>query len=44
MCQSAYQRIFPNKRYVLKYTTVGGVEGFDGSKKEAPKAIVKSID
>lgn len=44
MCQSAYQRIFPNKRYVLKYTTVGGVEGFDGSKKEAPKSIVKSID
>lgn len=44
MCQSAYQRIFPNKRYVLKYTTVGGVEGFDGSLKEAPKAIVKSID
>jgi len=44
MCQSAYQRIFPDRRYVLKYTTVGGVEGFDGSKKEAPKAIVKSID
>ena len=44
MCQSAYQRIFPEKRYVLKYTTVGGVEGFDGSKKEAPKSIVKSID
>lgn len=44
MCQSAYQRIFPDKRYVLKYTTVGGVEGFDGSKKEAPKAVVKSID
>jgi len=44
MCQSAYQRIFPNKRYVLKYTTVGGVHGFDGSKKEAPKAVVKTID
>lgn len=44
MCQSAYQRIFPNKRYVLKYTTVGGVEGFDGSKKQAPKAVVKSIE
>jgi len=43
MCQSAYQRIFPDKRYVMKYTTVGGVEGFDGSKKEAPKAVVKSI-
>ncbi|MAP80183.1 MAG: ferredoxin--NADP(+) reductase [Aequorivita sp.] len=44
MCQSAYQRIFPDKRYVMKYTTVGGVQGFDGSKKEAPKAVIKSID
>lgn len=44
MCQSAYQRIHPNKRYVMKYTTVGGVHGFDGSKKEAPKAVVRSID
>jgi len=44
MCQSAYRRIFPDKRYVMKYTTVGGVEGFDGSKKEAPKAVVKAID
>lgn len=44
MCQSAYQRIHPDKRYVMKYTTVGGVEGFDGTKKEAPKAVVKSFD
>lgn len=44
MCQSAYQRIYPDKKYVLKYTTVGGINGFDGSKKEAPKAVVKSID
>ncbi|MCR9229198.1 MAG: NAD(P)/FAD-dependent oxidoreductase [Flavobacteriaceae bacterium] len=44
MCQSAYQKIFPDKKYVMKYTTVGGVTGFDGSKKEAPKAVVKSID
>ncbi|WP_310994091.1 NAD(P)/FAD-dependent oxidoreductase [Aequorivita marina] len=44
MCQSAYQRIYPDKRYVMKYTTVGGVQGFDGSKKEAPKAVVKTID
>ncbi|MGB1450915.1 MAG: ferredoxin--NADP(+) reductase, partial [Marinirhabdus sp.] len=41
---SAYKRIFPNKRYVMKYTTVGGVEGFDGSKKQAPKTVVKPID
>jgi len=44
MCQSAYQRIFPDKKYVLKYTTVGGINGFDGSKKQAPKAVVKAID
>ncbi|WP_299124923.1 NAD(P)/FAD-dependent oxidoreductase [uncultured Tenacibaculum sp.] len=44
MCQSAFQRIHPDKKYVMKYTTVGGVEGFDGSKKEAPKAVVKAIN
>jgi len=43
MCQSAYQRIFPNKRNVMKYTTVGGVQGFDGTKKEAPKAVIRAI-
>ncbi|WBL22084.1 NAD(P)/FAD-dependent oxidoreductase [Zunongwangia sp. HRR-M8] len=43
MCQSAYQRIFPDKKYVMKYTTVSGVNGFDGSKKEAKKEVVKSI-
>ncbi|WP_458628558.1 NAD(P)/FAD-dependent oxidoreductase [Winogradskyella sp. PC D3.3] len=44
MCQSAYQIINPGKRYVLKYTTVAGVDGFDGTRKEAPKAVVKAID
>lgn len=44
MCQSAYQRINPDKKYVLKYTTVGGVNGFDGTRKEAPKAVVKKIE
>ncbi|TRZ44393.1 NAD(P)/FAD-dependent oxidoreductase [Robertkochia solimangrovi] len=43
MCQSAYQVIHPDKRYVMKYTTVGGVQGFDGTKKEAKKEVVKSI-
>lgn len=43
MCQFAYQVINPNKKYVMKYTTVGGVEGFDGSKKEAKKEVVQSI-
>ncbi len=44
MCQSAYQLIHPDKKYVMKYTTVGGVQGFDGTKKEAPKAVVKAIE
>ena len=44
MCQSAYQIINPGKRYVLKYTTVAGVDGFDGTRKEAPKAVVKKIE
>ena len=44
MCQSVYNRINPGKRYVLKYTTVSGVNGFDGTRKEAEKAVVKSID
>ncbi len=43
MCQSAYQRIFPDKKYVMKYTTVGGVQGFDGTKKEAKREVVKAI-
>ncbi len=43
MCQYAYQIINPGKRFVMKYTTVGGVEGFDGSKKEAIKEVVQSI-
>ena len=44
MCQSAYQKIFPDKKYVMKYTTVSGVNGFDGSKKEAKREVVKSIN
>ena len=43
MCQYAYNIIHPNKKFVLKYTTVGGVHGFDGSSKVAKKAVVKSI-
>ncbi len=43
MCQSAYQKIHPDKKFVLKYTTVGGVEGFDGTKKEAKREVVQSI-
>jgi thioredoxin reductase (NADPH) len=28
----------------LKYTTVSGINGFDGTRKEAPKAVVKAIN
>ena len=44
MCQSVYNRMNPGKKFVLKYTTVSGVDGFDGTRKEAEKAVVKSID
>lgn len=44
MCQSVYNRVNPGKKYVLKYTTVSGIDGFDGSRKEAEKAVVKAID
>lgn len=44
MCQAAYKIINPGKKYTLKYTTVTGITGFDGSKKEAPKAVIKAID
>lgn len=44
MCQSVYNRLNPGKKFILKYTTVSGVDGFDGTRKEAEKAVVKSID
>ena len=44
MCHSAFQRIFPKKKNVLKYTTVSGITGFDGSRKEAQKSTIKSIE
>src|SRR6056300_542060 len=44
MCQSAFKRIHPEKRNVLKYTTVSGVSGFDGSQKQAAKSTIKAID
>ena len=43
MCQAAYKIINPGKKYVLKYTTVSGINGFDGSRKEAEKVAVKAI-
>jgi len=44
MCQAAYRIINPGKKYVLKYTTVSGINGFDGTRKEAPKVVVKKIE
>lgn len=44
MCQSAYSRVHPGKRMVMKYTTVGGVTGFDGSHKEAKKEVIRSLN
>lgn len=44
MCQSIYNKLNPGKRYVLKYTTVSGINGFDGTRKEAEKAVVKKIE
>jgi thioredoxin reductase (NADPH) len=44
MVQSVYQRMNPGKKYVLKYTTVSGIDGFDGTRKEAEKAVVKAIE
>ncbi|HKX85734.1 MAG TPA: NAD(P)/FAD-dependent oxidoreductase [Flavobacterium sp.] len=44
MCQSIYNKLNPGKKYVLKYTTVSGIDGFDGTRKEAEKAVVKAIE
>lgn len=44
MCQSVYNKLNPGKKYVLKYTTVSGIDGFDGSRKEAEKQVVKAIE
>jgi thioredoxin reductase (NADPH) len=44
MCQSAYSRIHPKKKNILKYTTVSGINGFDGTRKEAQKSTIRSIE
>ena len=44
MCRSAYKIINPDKKLVLKYTTISGVSGFDGSIKKAQPLVRKSID
>tara|TARA_B100001094_G_scaffold93172_1_gene89036 strand:- start:951 stop:2009 length:1059 start_codon:yes stop_codon:yes gene_type:complete len=44
MCQAAFKIIYPEKKNVLRYTTVSGVNGFDGSKRKSESAIIKSIE
>jgi thioredoxin reductase (NADPH) len=44
MCQAAFKIIFPNKKNILKYTTVSGVQGFDGSTRKTDNSIIKSIE
>jgi thioredoxin reductase (NADPH) len=44
MCQSVYNKLNPGKKYVLKYTTVSGIDGFDGTRKEAEKQVVKALE
>ncbi len=43
MCHSAYSLINPEKKNTLKYTTISGVKGFDGSVKKAKKIEINSI-
>tara|TARA_B100000780_G_scaffold48285_2_gene30007 strand:+ start:7333 stop:8391 length:1059 start_codon:yes stop_codon:yes gene_type:complete len=44
MCQAAFKIIYPEKKNILRYTTVAGVNGFDGSKRKSESAIIKSIE
>ena len=44
MCQAAFKIIFPDKKNILKYTTVSGIQGFDGSKRKTDNSIIKSIE
>ncbi len=41
--QYAYKIINPGKKYLMKYTTVNGITGFNGEIKKSEKAVVKSI-
>jgi thioredoxin reductase (NADPH) len=44
MCQAAFKIIHPNKKNILRYTTVTGIEGFDGSKRKYEGSTIKSIE
>lgn len=43
MMQYAFNIVHPDKKFNMKYTTVNGVQGFDGSKKEAKKPQVVNV-
>jgi thioredoxin reductase (NADPH) len=43
MCQAAFKIIYPEKKNILKYTTVSGVNGFDGSIRKSEASTIKSI-
>jgi thioredoxin reductase (NADPH) len=44
MCQSAFNIIHPDKRNIFKYTTVSGINGFDGTIKKAEKSVIQKIN
>ena len=44
MCHSAYQFVNPGKKNILKYTTVSGINGFDGSIKKPAKTDIGTIN
>ena len=44
MCQSAFKIINPGKKNIFRYTTVSGVDGFDGTRKEAKKPVIQSLN
>ena len=44
MCQSAYKIINPGKKHVFRYTTESGVDGFDGTRKEAKKPVIQALN
>ena len=44
MVQSAFKIINPGKKNIFRYTTVSGVDGFDGTRKEAKKPVIQSLN
>ncbi|NEW80027.1 MAG: NAD(P)/FAD-dependent oxidoreductase [Gelidibacter sp.] len=41
--QYAYNIINPGKKYLMKYTTVNGITGFNGETKKGEKEVIKSV-